>query len=236
MFKKVTSVILAALILTFTMAIGVSVTASATVTSGGTIYLQVPASWKTYSTVYCHLWKDGGSDLYSWQTRREKATKVSDGFYSYEIPAGADVNMVIWSNDIGMQTYDLTMGDCCLGDTVYSRNEIVENPVDSNKSCELVYWQTHTSYGPKYQESSIGTVLGETADPEAVVCTHGAAAADDGSAGTTGTTGGSGSAKKTSTTGKATTATGTTENVALFGGILIASLAAAIVLRKRNAE
>ncbi|MCR5636120.1 MAG: starch-binding protein [Clostridiales bacterium] len=234
MFKKATSLVLAALILTLTMAVAAPISASASVTSGGTIYLQVPASWKTYSTVYCHLWKDGGSDLYSWQTRKEKAVKVSDGLYSYEIPAGADVNMVIWSNDIGMQTYDLTMGDCCIGDTVYSRNEIVENPVDSNKSCELVYWTTHTSYGPKYQESSIGTQLGETPDPEAVVCTHGAAASS-GDGNSTTTTGGS-KGKATSTTGKSTTATGTTENVALFAGILAASLAACFVLRKRNAE
>lgn len=231
MAKKISSIVLIAIMLISMMAFGASATASAAVTSGGTIYLQVPASWKTYSTVYCHLWKDGGKDLYAWQTRKEKATKVSDGLYSYEVPAGADVNMVIWSNDIGMQTYDLTLGDCCMGDTVYSKNEIVENPVDSKKTCELVYWKTHTAYGPKYQESSIGTKIGQTPDPEAVSCNHGQASSS------TGTTEGGNAGKPTSTTGSSTTATGTTENVAIIMAVLFAGLTAAVVLgRKRTHE
>ncbi len=230
MFKKIASVILATLLIAGTMAFGVT-SASASVTSGGTIYLQVPASWKTYSTVYCHLWKDGGNDLYAWQTKREKAVKVSDGLYSYEIPAGADVNMVIWSNDIGMQTYDLTMGDCCIGDTVYSRNEIVENPVDSHKSCELVYWQKHTSYGPKYQESSIGTKIGETPDPEAVSCSHGGSGSSD-----AGATGSTGSSNKTNTSGKAPTATGVADYAAVATVVMFVGAAAAVALRKRDAE
>lgn len=228
MFKKIASVILATLLIAGTIAFGAT-SASASVTSGGTIYLQVPASWKTYSTVYCHLWKDGGNDLYSWQTKKEKAVKVSDGLYSYEIPAGADVNMVIWSNDIGMQTYDLTMGDCCIGDTVYSKNEIVENPVDSHKSCELVYWQKHTSYGPKYQESSIGTKIGETPDPEAVSCSHGGSA-------DAGSTGSSGSSNKTNTSGKAPTATGVADYATVATVVMFAGVATAVALRKRDAE
>ena len=237
MSKKILSVLLVAMLIISTMAFA-AVSASAAVTSGGTIYLEVPASWKTYTTVYCHLWTDGGDDLYAWQTKKEKAVKVSDGLYSYEIPAGANVNMVIWSNDIGMQTYDLTMGDVCIGDTVYSKNEIVENPVDSEKTCELVYWKTHTEYGPKYQESSIGTTIGVTPDPEKVVpvttdASNGDAAANNG--GSTTTTTGT-AANATATTGKDTTTTGDATTVAVIASVLFAGLVVAYVSKKRVME
>ena len=236
MFKKILSVALIAMMLVATMALGTGATASAAVTSAGTIYLQVPDSWKTYSTVYCHLWTDGGDDLYNWQSKKEKAKKVSDGLYSYDIPAGSNVNMVIWSNDIGKQTYDLTMGEACLGDTVYSKNEIVENPVDSEKTCELVYWKTHTEYGPKYQESSIGTKIGVTADPEAV--------GKETTSGTSSTGDKNTSDKKDANSNGSTAAstvpgTGVESNVPMFVGILLAGVAAvavALISKKKVRE
>lgn len=171
MSKKVMSVLLVA-VMVVSMVCVAGISASAF--GGGKIYVELPEAWaKSAKAVYCHVWKNGGDELYAWQTKSEKMTEEGGNKWSYEIPAG-DWNMVIFSTSTGVQTYDLTFGDECIGDTAYVTDEMIENPVDSNKSTNAARWRNNGSkYGPHFAITSIGNVVGEMLatgeDPQAVL-------------------------------------------------------------------
>lgn len=171
MSKKLMSVLLAAvMIVSMVCVAGISASAF----GGGKIYVELPEAWaKSAKAVYCHVWKNGGDELYAWQTKNEKMTEEGGNKWSYEIPSG-DWNMVIFSTSTGVQTYDLTFGDECIGDTAYVTDEMIENPVDSNKSTNAARWRNNGSkYGPHFAITSIGNVVGEVLatgeDPQAVL-------------------------------------------------------------------
>lgn len=162
MSKKVLSVILAVVILV-SMSCVAGISASAA-TKGGTIYVELPEQWaKTATSVYCHLWQNGGDSLAPWQTKAEKMTPVEGVKYSYEVPAGVEANMVIISTSTGVQTYDLTFGDECMGDTILiDTASPIENPVDSEKSTAKATWKNNSAnYGPHLAITSIGNLVGE---------------------------------------------------------------------------
>ena len=167
MSKKVMSVLLVAVMVCVA---GISASAF----SGGKVYVELPEAWaKSAKAVYCHIWKNGGDELYAWQTKNEKMTEEGNNKWSYEIPAG-DWDMVIFSTSTGVQTYDLTLGDECVGDTAYVTDEMIENPMDSNKMTNAARWRNNGSkYGPHFAITSIGNVVGEVLapgeDPQAVL-------------------------------------------------------------------
>lgn len=171
MSKKVMSVLLVA-VMVISMVCVAGISASAF--GGGKIYVELPEAWaKSAKAVYCHVWKNGGEELYAWQTKNEKMTEEGDNKWSYEIPAG-DWDMVIFSTSTGVQTYDLTFGDECVGDTAYVTDEMIENPMDSNKMTNAARWRNNGSkYGPHFAITSIGNVVGEVfapgEDPQAVL-------------------------------------------------------------------
>lgn len=171
MSKKVMSVLLVA-VMVISMICVAGISASAF--GGGKIYVELPEAWaKSAKAVYCHVWKNGGEELYAWQTKNEKMTEEGDNKWSYEIPAG-DWDMVIFSTSTGVQTYDLTFGDECVGDTAYVTDEMIENPMDSNKMTNAARWRNNGSkYGPHFAITSIGNVVGEVLapgeDPQAVL-------------------------------------------------------------------
>ena len=164
MSKKVFSVILVAVMVVSMFCIaGISASAF----GGGTIYAELPDTWaKAAKAVYCHVWENGADELYAWQTKNEKMEQVEGNKYSYEIPSG-NWNMIIISIDTGMQTYDLTFGDPCVGDTILIDPDTpIENPMDSNKSAARATWQNNsTDYGPHFAITSIGSVVGEVLAP-----------------------------------------------------------------------
>ena len=166
MSKKVLSVILAAVLLV-SMACIAGVSASAA-SAGGTVYVELPEQWaKSAKTVYCHMWANGGDDVYAWQTKNEKMTLVEGNKYSYEIAPGTDANMIIVSTNTGVQTYDLTFGDECMGDTIIiDPSTQIENAIDSEKTAARATWQNNSDkYGPHMAISSIGNVIGEKLAP-----------------------------------------------------------------------
>lgn len=171
MSKKVMSVLLVA-VMVVSMVCVAGISASAF--SGGKVYVELPEAWaKSAKAVYCHIWKNGGDELYAWQTKNEKMTEEGNNKWSYEIPAG-DWDMVIFSTSTGVQTYDLTLGDECVGDTAYVTDEMIENPMDSNKMTNAARWRNNGSkYGPHFVITSIGNVVGEVLapgeDPQAVL-------------------------------------------------------------------
>lgn len=171
MSKKVLSVLLAvAMMVTMLCVAGVSASASDAKTMvGGTIYFEVPEDWGelTKTTgLYAHIWVNAGEELAAWQTKAEKMTLVEGRTYKYEIkkaPAEADSpdwNMVIFSMYGGPQTYDMTMGVSCIGDTAYVTGEIYESPVDSNKTALVARWKNDKTQGPHVIVTSIGNVVG----------------------------------------------------------------------------
>ncbi len=126
------------------------------------------AGWKNYKKVFCHIWAYGGDSFYAWQAKKEACTANGDGTWSYDldgkgvtIEAGT-LYACIFSNENGMQTYDLLFDSTVIGDTAYCDGTEYENPEDSSKTCLAAFWrgQDKTKFGPVKCVTSIGNVVG----------------------------------------------------------------------------
>lgn len=166
MAKKILSVLIAVLMVASlaTMSIG---TASAAEEhfSGGTVYWECP--WDVAQIAYCHVYGHLSGDLYSWQTKGEKMTKVEGNKWSYEIPEGP-YDQIIFSIDTGAQTFDLVLTDDCIGKTaVTDTDTMIENPQDSNKTAARTTWDgvDVSVAGPHLAITSIGNLVGEVLCP-----------------------------------------------------------------------
>jgi len=166
MFKKILCLALALVCMASMAVIGASAAEDTT------IYFEVPADWNNFSSVYCHIWEYGGDSLAAWQSKKEKCTQVEDKLYSYDVSkAGTLVDGtyygVIFSVDIGLQTYDTLMTTACYGDTLYADGTIYENPQDSSKTCVAAFWkgQDKSAFGPVMQVTSIGNLIGTCLPP-----------------------------------------------------------------------
>lgn len=143
-------------------------TSSSTTGSGSCINFN-SGTWKNFSTVYCHIWKRGGDQIYSWQSKKEKCSG-SGNLWSYDI---SDIEMkpsddycVIFSTNIGQQTYDATFSKACIGDTLKLTGNKIENPKDSEKNAEEAVWtKNSSSYGPHLAFTSIGNIVGKKLCP-----------------------------------------------------------------------
>lgn len=170
MLKKLLCLMLALFCVASVAVVGVSAA------DDSTIYFEVPENWNNYYSVYCHIWEYGGDSLGPWQGKKEKCTKIEDGLYSYDISKVGTLEDgkfygVIFSVDIGLQTFDTLMSTACIGDTLYSDGTIYENPQDSSKTCVAAFWrnQDPAEYGPIMQITSIGNVVGTCCPPGVTV-------------------------------------------------------------------
>lgn len=166
MFKKILCLALALVCMASMAVIGASAAEDTT------IYFEVPSDWNNYSSVYCHIWAYGGDSLAAWQSKKEKCTEVEAGLYSYDTSKVGGLTDgtyygVIFSLDIGLQTYDTLMTTDCYGDTLYSDGTIYENPQDSSKTCVAAFWKNHdkATYGPVMQITSVGNLIGTCCPP-----------------------------------------------------------------------
>ncbi len=170
--KRVICLFLAVLVLMFS-AFTISASAEDT-TSTDYIYFQVPTevsvAWKNFSLVFCHIWSEGndGGDFHAWQSKDERCTDLGNGYWSYDI-SGFDFKedasySVIFSNENGMQTYNLTFTSACKGDIVVCDGGTCVNPVDSAKQCTIAHWLSNPDVHPAAQISSDGAVV----DPDGV--------------------------------------------------------------------
>lgn len=152
-------------------------TSSSASGSGDLIYFNA-AGWKSFSKIYCHIWVIGGDSFFGWQTPSEECTKVSGTKYSYDLSkltGSMDVSGgmksggkygIIFSANTGIQTYDLTLGVECKGDTAKLTGKQIENPVDSNKKGYEAVWTSNSGkYGPHLALTSIGNVVGSKLAP-----------------------------------------------------------------------
>lgn len=150
-------------------------TSAEDVTNPDCIYFQVPTAtgvaWKNFSIVFCHIWREGneGGDFYPWQAKDERCTDLGNGYWSYDI-SGFEFDKdgtyaVIFSNENGMQTYNLTLTSACKGDIVVCNGDTCVNPVDSAKQCTVARWlDSGDSVFPCAQVGSDGGVV----DPDGV--------------------------------------------------------------------
>lgn len=127
------------------------------------------AGWNNFKKVFCHIWVYNGDSFYAWQAKAEGCTDADkDGIWTYDLEAknieleSGQLYAVIFSNENGMQTYNLLMGTDCLGDTAYCDGTMYENPEDSSKTAQAAFWkgQDPTVYGPEKCVTSIGNVVG----------------------------------------------------------------------------
>lgn len=145
------------------------------VTDTNCIYFKTPDgsgyAWNNFKMVFCHIWADGeeGGDFYPWQAKGERCTDLGNGYWSYDI-SGFEFDKdktycVIFSNENGMQTYNLTLTSACRGDIAECNGDVCENPVDSEKQCIVARWvHNKDTVHPSIQVSSQGTML----DPDNV--------------------------------------------------------------------
>ena len=125
--------------------------------------------WKNFKKVFCHIWVYGGDSFYAWQSKAE-ACKDSDGdgIWTYDLDnkgvvlEEGQLYAVIFSNENGLQTYNLLFDNTVVGDTAYCDGTFFENPEDSTKSAQAAFWmnQDKTVFGPEMCVTSIGNVVG----------------------------------------------------------------------------
>ncbi len=145
--------------------------------SNNVIYFEVPSDWSQNIVdqgVFTYLYdlKDGA--MITWGAKKGKMKKESDGKYSFDFvekgfELASDHNYFVifaagstWS----LQTYDLLLGESCLGHTASWTGNMVENPQDSNKKAHEVVWDNgvdQNKYGPRLQVTSIGNIVGKVA-------------------------------------------------------------------------
>lgn len=145
--------------------------------SNNAIYFEVPSDWSQNIVdqgVFTYLYdlKDGA--MITWGAKKGKMKKESDGKYSFDLvekgfELASDHNYFVifaagstWS----LQTYDLLLGESCLGHTASWTGNMIENPQDSNKKAHEVVWDNgvdQDKYGPRLQVTSIGNIVGKVA-------------------------------------------------------------------------
>ncbi|MCD8026259.1 MAG: dockerin type I repeat-containing protein, partial [Clostridiales bacterium] len=138
------------------------------------------------TTVYCHIWVITGDTLEetSWQTAAERCKYDTDlGLYYYDFDAQYGKSMedeadyaVIFSaanrtGTISAQTYNITMGKSCYGDTLTVTDKMYENPEDSSQKGYGAVWSDPANaslYGPQMIISSLGEITGDCWPPHQV--------------------------------------------------------------------
>ncbi len=170
--KRLISILLALMLLVM---LGVPA-ASAETTDPDYIYFQVPyesgVKWANFSMIFCHIWQNGGDPIFGWQDKNERCEDVGGGYWRYDI-SGIDFDpalsyAVIFSNENGMQTYDLYITSACRGDVAYCAGDTCVNPVDSEKDCAVARWMNAAEIVPPVPETgSDGNLLNpDGVDPD----------------------------------------------------------------------
>ena len=111
-----------------------------------------------------------GGALITWGSKKGRMTDEGNNIWSFDL-AGRGYTLddnssygIIFTADWGRQSYDLIIGNDCLGDMAYLTGGSVENPVDSNKICDIAEWVNADPavYATPVLITSMGNVTGET--------------------------------------------------------------------------
>ena len=129
--------------------------------------------WQNYEYIGICIYEHNGDILMDWGSKKGRMTDEGNNIWSYDIAEkGAQYGFtlddnspyaVIFSADCGRQSCDLIIGNDCLGDMAYLTGGSVENPVDSNKSCDIAEWVNADPavYATPVRINSEGNVKGE---------------------------------------------------------------------------
>lgn len=131
------------------------------------IYFEIPtqgAAWNNFKMVFCHMWSRTGGDIYSWQSKKETCEDMGNGYWRYDL---SDIEFdpegeysLIFSNENGMQTYNLNITSACRGDIAYCKGDSCVNPVDGEKSCAVARWRNNgEKVHPAIEIDSNGSTL-----------------------------------------------------------------------------
>ena len=177
MFKKIMSLVLAVVVIMSVAMVAASAAeaeadtaadAGAETAVSNRLYFEPEtAGWKNFKKVFCHIWVYGGEDLFQWQAKAEACVN-KDGKWYYDLDAKkvklepGVLYCCIFSNENGMQTYDLLFDSTVLGDSAYCDNTQYENPADSEKKATAAFWrnQNKSKFGPVMCITSIGNLVG----------------------------------------------------------------------------
>lgn len=162
--KKLFATMLAVLLLAMCM---MTMAASAAeMTEPQYIYFEVPTgsvAWNNFNIVYCHIWSKT-SDVYAWQSKGEICEDMGSGYWRYDLsqidfdPEGE--YSLIFSNEIGLQTYNLNFTSDCKGDIAYCNGDTCVNPVDGEKTCAVARWKNNgENVHPAIEVDSNGKLL-----------------------------------------------------------------------------
>lgn len=131
--------------------------------------------WKNYDKIGCYIWEYGSDNkLITWGSKKGYMKDNGNGIWTFNIDDhgisfddSKCYGLIFLSfkggTPTGAQTYDLIIGNACLGDTAYCDGSTLENPADSNKTCKVALWknQDKTVYGPIKTITSIGNIVGD---------------------------------------------------------------------------
>lgn len=173
--QKFLSVILSVLLLLSITICPVSAAEIKEAPTAASNYIRFNATgWNNVKFVYCHIWINDGKDFFGWgKTENTVCENVQGPIWQYDlsklsastnisggIKSGVDY-CVIFHADTGVQTYNLTFGPECIGDTAKMTSKSIENPVDSQKTAYEAVWQNNSAkYGPHKAITSIGNFIG----------------------------------------------------------------------------
>ena len=163
--KRWITVLFAVMILVLS-ALSPSVSAAET-TDPQYIYFEVPtegAAWNNFKMVYCHIWSKTDAEFYPWQSKKESCEDMGNGYWRYDLSA-LEFNpegeySLIFSNETGMQTYNLNITSACKGDIAYCSGDTTVNPVDGEKTCAVARWRNNgDKVHPAIEIDSAGKTL-----------------------------------------------------------------------------
>lgn len=163
--KKLFAMMLAVLLLA--VCVMPMTVAAAEMTEPQYIYFEVPTgsvAWNNFNIIYCHIWSKTGGDIYAWQAKGEICEDMENGYWRYDLsqldfdPEGE--YSLIFSNENGMQTYNLNITSDCKGDIAYCNGDTCVNPVDGEKRCAVARWKNNgENVHPAIEVDSNGKLL-----------------------------------------------------------------------------
>lgn len=122
------------------------------------------AGWNDSQWVGFHIREDQGDDLHEYGSISERGTNAGNGIWSYSLMIEEfEDYIVVFYDDRGRMTYNLTLDEDCDNDTAYCKDDTCyQAPTDSNKMVQVVYWrdQDPEVNGPQKMITPLGEVIG----------------------------------------------------------------------------
>ena len=142
---------------------------SETSSDDGVIYFDAAsAGWSGASWISFYIYEIGGDNVTEWGAKNKKYTSHEGDIWAFNaeeagVLLGHEYGIIFYNLDTSAQTADLLFNYSCFGDTAYvpDPDDMIENPVDSNKKSMKAAWK-NSSLGTIKYITSIGNVVGES--------------------------------------------------------------------------